>query len=113
MGNKIKVISVRLKSLVEITEKCYKAEDWEGNFALIPKSQVFARDYDVQKSEAWWISEWFAKKEDFKLVISFKKKGWYNINKKIIEPNYTIEIKHNIPEKINPVANNTIKRLKR
>ena len=110
---KIKVISVRLQSLVEISPKCYKATDWQGNSALIPKSQVFGRDYEVQKSDAWWISEWFARKEDFGVMISLKKIGWYNSNTGSIEPNYTIEIKHHIPEKIEPKENNIINRLKK
>lgn len=113
MANKVKVISARLQSLVEISPKCYKATDWQGNTALIPKSQVYGRDYDVQKSDAWWISEWFAIKEDFKLMISLKKIGWYNLNTRNIEPNYELIIEHHVPEKIEPLENNTIAKLKK
>lgn len=110
---KIKVVSVRLKTLTEISPKCYKATDWQGNSTLIPKSQVFGQDYDVQKSDAYWISEWFARKEDFDLMISLKKIGWYNPNSVNIEPNYEIIIEHHTPEKIDPVENNTIQKLKK
>ncbi|KUJ56464.1 hypothetical protein [Chryseobacterium aquaticum] len=110
---KVKVVSVRLKNLTEISEKCYKAEDWQGNSGFIPKSQVFGKDHEVQKSDAYWISHWFAIKEDFTLMISLKKIGWYNINSGKIEPNYDITIEHHIPEKINPVENNTIPKLKK
>ena len=110
---KIKVVSVRLKTLTEISPKCYKATDWQGNSTLIPKSQVFGQDYDVQKSDAYWISEWFARKEDFDLMISLKKQAWYNPKSGNIEPNYEIIIEHHVPEKIDPVENNTIKELKK
>lgn len=53
-----KCVSVRLDSLVSISDKAYKAVDFAGNEAIIPKSQVLARDYDVVKSDAWWISAW-------------------------------------------------------
>ena len=40
-------VSVRLDSLVSISEKAYKAIAFDGSEAIIPKSQVFGRDYDV------------------------------------------------------------------
>ena len=110
---KTKVVSVRLKSLTEISPKCYKAEDWQGKTALIPKSQVYGKDYGVHKSDAYWISEWFARKEDFSLMISLKKVGWYNPKTGNIEPNFEIIVEHHVPEKITPVENNTIKKLKK
>lgn len=53
-----KCISVRLESFILITPKCYKAVAFDGSEALIPKSQYFGQDYDVTKSEAYWITEW-------------------------------------------------------
>jgi hypothetical protein len=59
---KTKVVSVRLKSLILISDKAYKATAFDGSTAVIPISQVFGEDYDVQKSEAYWISEWIIEK---------------------------------------------------
>lgn len=55
---KVLCYSVRLKSLTSISEKAYKAVSFDGSEAILPKSQVLAQDYDVQKSEAYWISKW-------------------------------------------------------
>lgn len=102
-------ISVRLESLVSISDKCYKATAFDGSEALIPKSQVYGQDYTVQKSEAYWISEWILSKNP-QLQYSSKKwtiftKGGKNIGQ--------IEITKHEPEKVAPVENNTIKRLKK
>lgn len=113
MGSKIKCYSVRLKNLTQITSKCWKAEDWEKNTYLIPDSQYFGRDYEVKKSDAYWISCFIIDKKDCFLQVSVKKIGWYNLKTKIIEPPFDIEITHYTPEKINPVENNTIKDLKK
>ena len=55
---KTKCYSVRLQSLVSMSDKAYKATSFDGSEAILPKSQVFGVDYDVQKSEAYWISSW-------------------------------------------------------
>ena len=67
-----KCYSVRLQSLISISEKCYKAVAFDGSEALIPKSQVYGQDWDVQKSEAYWISEWILDR----LEIQFSRKKW-------------------------------------
>lgn len=54
---KVLCYSVRLSSLTSISEKAYKAVAFDGSEAIIPKSQVLGQDYDVSKSEAYWISE--------------------------------------------------------
>lgn len=58
---KVLCYSVRLSSLTSISEKAYKAVAFDGSEAIIPKSQVLGQDYDVSKSEAYWISEWIIK----------------------------------------------------
>ncbi len=70
--------SVRLESLTSISPKCYKAVAFDGSEALIPKSMVFAQDYEVQKSEAYWIADFILEKEDCKLQYSSKKIKWFN-----------------------------------
>lgn len=101
--------SVRLESLVPISEKAYKAYAFDGSTAIIPKSQYFGQDYDVQKSEAYWISEWILKQND--LQYSNKKKAWFDKETREILPTYKVE-KHE-PKKHEPVNNNTIDRLKK
>jgi hypothetical protein len=106
---KTKCYSVRLSSLTTISEKCYKATAFDGSEALIPKSQVFGQDYSVQKSEAYWISEWILKQKD--LQYSGKKQATFDSVTRKEVPTWTIE-KHE-PTKINPLENNTIKSLKK
>lgn len=108
---KTKCYSVRLQSLTSISEKCYKAKGFDGSEALIPKSQVFGRDWDVQKSDAFWISAWILEQKD--IQYSNKKEGWFNPDKNIVEPPYYLEITHHKPEKQAPVENNFIQELKK
>lgn len=98
---KIKCYSVRLESLVSISEKCYKATAFNGSTALIPKSQVFGQDYDVQKSDAYWISEWILKQKDLQYSskkVSWFEKDWSSKN----EDGVTIEV--HVPEQKESVS---------
>ena len=61
---RVKCYSVRLESFVSISDKAYKATCFDGTTDIIPKSQVFGRDWDVMKSEAWWISAWILEKKN-------------------------------------------------
>jgi hypothetical protein len=101
--------SVRLSSLAVISDKCYKATAFDGSEALIPKSQVFGQDYSVQKSEAYWISEWILKQKE--LQYSSKKQATFDSITRKEVPVWIIE-KHE-PTKIDPLENNTIKELKK
>ena len=93
---KSKCYSVRLKSLIQISAKCFKAEAFDGSEALIPASQIFGIDYDVSTSNAFWISDWIL--EQKKLQYSSKKAGWYDPESGQIRPHIIIE--HHIPKKI-------------
>jgi hypothetical protein len=108
---KVRCYSVRLKSLTDISLKCLKGEDWQGNTALIPKSQFYGQDYNVIKSDAYWVSAWLVEKEDFGLMVSMKKQATFDSVTGKEVPTWTIE-KHE-PIKIEPLENNTIKELKR
>jgi hypothetical protein len=96
---KTKVLSVRLQSLVEISDKAYKATAFDGSTDIIPMSQVFGQDNDVQKSDVYWISAWILEKKE--LQYSDKKVAWFNTETNCFEPNYIIE-KH-MPERKKPV----------
>lgn len=100
--------SVRLFSLTRISEKAYKATSFDGSSDIIPVSQVFGRDYEVSKSDAWWIAAWLLEKKD--IQYSAKKQAWFDEAGNRL-PEYNIE--HHNPSKIAAVNNNIINELKR
>lgn len=107
--SRVKCYSVRLLSLVSISDKAYKAVSFDGSSDVLPKSQVFGEDWDVHKSDAYWIAAWILKKKD--IQYSTKKEALFDADTGDRLPTYTIT--HHTPEKINPLENNTIKRLKK
>ena len=99
--------SVRLESLVRISDKAFKATAFDGTSDIIPSSQVFGRDYEVMKSDAWWISAWILGKKS--IQYSVKKQAWFDENGHQL-PTYTIE--RHTPEKLTPKESNIIDELK-
>ena len=111
---KILCYSVRLESLVRITDKAFKATAWDGSSDIIPASQVFGADYEVVKSDAWWIAAWILEKKS--LTYSRKKQAYFKQvitekDKKYVKEDVIIT-KHN-PERISAVDNNIIESLKK
>jgi hypothetical protein len=100
--------SVRLESLVRISDKAFRATAFDGSTDIIPASQVMGRDYDVQKSDAYWISAWILKKKS--IQYSGKKQAWFDENGHQL-PTYTIE--RHTPEKIAAKESNIISELQR
>lgn len=100
--------SVRLKSLVQISSKAFKATAFDGSSDIIPASQVFGEDCDVGKSDAYWISAWILEKKS--LQYSAKKQAWFGEEGEML-PTYTIQ-RHQ-PERIEAVGANEIDELKR
>lgn len=68
---------------------------FDGSESIIPKSQVFGQDYDVLKSEAYWISAWILEKKS--IQYSTKKQAWFDKDTGNILPHYSFE-KH-VPTK--------------
>lgn len=99
--------SVRLESLVRISDKAFRATAFDGTSDIIPASQVFGRDYEVQKSDAWWVSAWILGKKS--IQYSTKKQAWFDENGHQM-PTYTIE--RHTPEKLTPKESNIIDELK-
>jgi hypothetical protein len=93
---KVKCYSVRLQLLVPVSEKAYKAIAFDGSTAIIPKSQVFGQDYDVQKSDAYWISAWILGQKE--LQYSTKKASFFDKDKAEFIPETGVEIERHIPE---------------
>lgn len=106
---KTKCYSVRLESLESISEKAYKATAFDGSSAILPKSQVFGEDYEVVKSEAYWISEWILQQKS--LQYSKKKSAWFDAETRKRLPDYIVE--QHKPEKRDAVPDNSIDELKR
>ena len=92
-----KCISVRLQSLYSISDKCYKAVAFDGSEALIPKSQFYGQDWDVSKSEAYWISEWILQKNS----LQYSPKKWTIFTKEGKNVGQ-ITFKHHKPKKLDP-----------
>ena len=106
---KTKCYSVRLQSLVSISDRAYKATAFDGSEAILPKSQVFGQDYDVQKSEAYWISAWILEQKN--IQFSSKKEAWFDKDTGKMLPTYHIE-KHK-PVKIEVIDVQPINELKK
>lgn len=104
---KTKCFSVRLQSLVSISDRAYKATAFDGSTAILPKSQVFGMDYDVQKSDAYWIAAWILEQKD--LQYSDKKIGWYDPDKGRVNPHVHVEVIHHKPTKIEPIQSQPLK----
>ena len=102
-----KCYSVRVEFIRKISEKAYKVRSFDGSVDIIPVSQVFGRDYDVTKCEAYWMAAWILPKKSIQW--SDKKEGWFDENGNRL-PDYTIERHH--PDKIDPVVNNEIEDLR-
>lgn len=105
-----KCYSVKLQALISISAKCYKAVAFDGSEALIPKSQVYGQDWDVTKSDAYWIAAWFLEKEDIKIQYSIKKWTIFTKDGRNIGQ---IEFTHHVPKKLDPATINHDKNLER
>lgn len=95
---KTKCYSVRLESLVSISDKAYKAKSFDGREDILPKSQVFGRDESVSKSDAFWIAAWILEQKS--IQYSRKKVGWFNKSTGEIEAHAQV-IRH-IPDPVTP-----------
>ena len=73
---KTKCYSVRLDSLVQISDKCYLATAFDGSEDYIPAKFIFGYDPAVQKSNAYWIAAWILERKN--LQYSAKKEAWFN-----------------------------------
>jgi hypothetical protein len=97
----VRCYSVRLRSLISISDKAFKACSYNGAEDILPKSQVFGRDWDVNKSEAYWIAAWILEKKN--IQYSTKKEAWFYNDTRKMAPNITVT--RHIPTKINKKIN--------
>jgi hypothetical protein len=90
---RVKCYLVKLKDLVDISEKAYKAIAYDGSEAILPKSQIIRPDGD-----AWWISCWVMDQKQ--LQFSKKKVAWIDTRTMQVMPVVTIET--HVPQRIEP-----------
>ena len=64
-----------------ISPRAMKATAFDGSEAIIPSSMVFGQDYEMSKSEAYWIAAFILEKEDCELQYSKKKFKWFDYQK--------------------------------
>lgn len=100
---------MRIKELTRITPMAYKAVCFDGSQDIIPAKQVFGIDFDVEKSDAYWISAWILEKKN--LQYSTKKVAWFDSETMKMLPKITI--KKHIPEEKQSVDGNEIESLRR
>lgn len=100
--------SVRLENLVEVSDKAYKARSFDGSVDILPKSCVFGEDYEVEKSNAFWIAAWILPKKQ--IQYSDKKQRWFNEKGNML-PTYKVE--RHAAKKIATIKDNTIQELEK
>ncbi len=92
-----KCYSVRLESLTPSkSSKAYLAKSYNGLEDWIPSQFIFGRDYDVSKSEAWWIAAWILERKN--IQYSTKKEAWFNSETGKMLPTYVV--KKHTPTKV-------------
>ena len=101
---RVKCYSVRLASLEPISPLAYKAVAFDGSSDIIPASQIFGQDYEVAKSDAYWVSAWILEKKS--LQYSRKKSATFDKDTRRRIPEIIIEKHH--PDRVQPVADNII-----
>ena len=106
---KVKCYSVRLQTLYSVSPRAMKAIAYDGSTAIIPKSQVYGQDYDVLKSDAYWISAWILEQKE--LQYSSHKVAWFDSDTGKMLPTYIV--KKHIPLEVSPVDDNSINDLSR
>ena len=106
---RVECYSVRVSEMYLISPKAYKVVSFDGSSDIIPASCVYGQDYEVIKSDAYWIAAWVLRQK--KIQYSSKKVAWFDKDTKRKLPTYTIEKHH--PGVINAVESNEITQLKR
>lgn len=101
---RVRCYSVRLVSMELISPLAYKATAYDGSSAIIPASQVYGRDDETNKSDAYWISAWILERKS--LQYSHKKSAYFDKDTRRMLPNVVIEKHH--PDHVQPVKDNTI-----
>lgn len=109
MAKQIKCILVKLSEIADISQLAIKVKDFNGNTAIIPKSQVFGYE-GGDDYEACWVSEWILKQKH--ITFSHKHEAWFNTSTRKLS-SQSKRVTHCTPAKLDPVESNLIESLKR
>lgn len=90
---KTKCYNVKLRSLKDISPKCFLATAYDGSEAFIPKSQYFG-----ESGSGHWISAWILERKD--LQYSTKKSATFNPYGQMVPE---VTYKRHTPEQVEPV----------
>ena len=101
---RIKCYSVRVANISQISSKAYKVVSYNGAEDIVPTSCIYGRDWDVLKSEAYWIASWIL--EQKQIQYSCKKVAWFDKTTKKKLPTY--EITNHLPVEIKAKDSNEI-----
>ena len=105
---KTQCFSVRLETLVSISDKAYKVRSYDGSEDILPKSCVSGKDHEVKKNNAYWVASWILPKK--RIQYSTKKEAWFDERGKRL-PEYS-SVRHK-PNRMGPVLDNSVKELER
>lgn len=97
-------ISVRVKSVKEISPKAVLLTAFDGSEDIFPKSVIYGYDNEVEKSDALWIAAWILPKKN--LQYSPKKMRFFGGGE-------SVEVTRHRAERKKPVTSNEIANLER
>lgn len=104
-----KCYSVRVKSIQAISPRAYKVSSFDGGEDILPSSCFFGQDYEVQKSDAYWIASWILEKKN--IQYSTRKVAWFDSETRKMLPEYVVT--HHTPTAVKAVESNEIKELEK
>lgn len=105
---KIRCFSVRLKGLIQISDKAYKATAFDGSTAIFPISQIYGENL-FDKPNTFWISEWILARKT--IQYSHKKEAFFDSETRKMIP--TVCVTRHTPKAIEYKSDNIIKELKK
>lgn len=87
---------VKVKELISISDKAYKAVGHDGSTAILPKSQVIMPG---NCENEWWVSCWIMDEKELqhsKKIIAWANAGTYTVK-------YEVQHEHHIPKPLAPL----------
>lgn len=88
MSKKIKCYSVRLRKVVNLSEKSFRVEDFDGGSDVLPKSQFFGKDDGAAGNDSYWVAAWLL--PDKNLTYSTAREREFDRNQSSEKPRYNV-----------------------
>jgi len=99
--------SVRLEKLIRISDDAHLAVGFDGTKDIIPTSQIFGQDFEVVKSDSYWISAWILSIK--KITYSKKKQAYFDEKGHMV----TTLVEYYVPDKKESLSDNIKTELKK